>query len=63
MSESPNHEIDPDPARPTGDPPRLIRRKVGPAKIALAFVLAVLITTATFGILSLVLWALAILFH
>ena len=63
MSESPNREIDPDLAQPAGDLARPTRRKVGPAKIALAFVLAVLITAATFGILSLVLWVLAILFH
>ena len=63
MSESPNHEIDPDPARPTGDPPRLIRRKVRPAKIALAFVLAVAITAVTFAVLAVVLWVLAMVFH
>ncbi len=63
MSESPNHEIDPDPARPTGHSPRLIRRKVGPAKIALAFVLAVAITAVTFAVLAVVLWVLAMVFH
>ena len=63
MSKSPNREIDPDPALLAGGPTRPTRRKVGPAKIALAFVLAVLITAATFGILSLVLWALAVVFH
>ena len=39
------------------------RRRIGPGKIALAFLLAVLITAATFGALSLVLWAIASLFH
>ncbi len=63
MSESPNREFDPDPARRTGDRPRPIRRKVGPAKIALAFVLAVAITALTFAVLAVVLWLLRMLFH
>ena len=63
MSESPNHEIDPDPALLAGGPTRPTRRKVGPAKIALAFVLAVAITAVTFGILAVVLWALRVVLH
>ena len=59
----PDREIDPEPARSVSGLAHPARRKVGPAKIALALVLAVLITAATFGVLSLVLWALAILFR
>jgi hypothetical protein len=63
MSESPNPGIDPDSARPMGETDRLVRRKVGPAKILLAFVLAVAITAAAFSILAVVLWAIASFFH
>ncbi len=64
MSDTPDPEIDPDSRVPMGDVKRFSRRRrIGPGKIALAFLLAVLITAATFGALSLVLWAIASLFH
>jgi hypothetical protein len=63
MSESPNPEIDPDSTRPIGDAKRFGRRKVGPAKIFLAFLLATAITAATAAILAVVLWAIASAFH
>ncbi len=63
MSESPNPEIDPDSTQPIGDVRRFTRRKVGPAKIALAFVLAVVITALFFCVLALVLWAFATMIH
>ncbi len=56
-------EPDPDAAGPTGGIPVLARRKVGPARIALAVVLATVITAVTFGVLSLILWGLATIFH
>ena len=57
MSEDPKP-----PSDPRGAPP-FVRRKVGPAKVALAFVLAVLITAVIFGTLALILWGLRLLFH
>ncbi len=63
MSESPNPEIDPESPQPMGDVGRFTRRKVGPAKIAIAFVLAVVITAVFFAILAVVLWAFATMVH
>lgn len=63
MSEPPRPEIDPDSARPMGDVSRFTKRKLTPAHWAIAVVLAVLITAAAFGILSLILWAFATLVH
>ena len=63
MSESPNPEIDPDSTRPMGDVARFTRRKVGPAKVLLAFVLAVAITAVAAAILAVVLWAFASMVH
>ena len=63
MSENPRPEIDPDSPAPMGDLERFTRRRVGPAKVALAALLAVLITAVTFAILSVVLWAIASAFH
>ncbi len=63
MSEAPRPETDPDIAPRTGEVPPVTRRKVGPAKIALAVVLATVITAITFGVLSLILWGLASIFH
>ncbi|HEX4096256.1 MAG TPA: hypothetical protein VHX64_05970 [Caulobacteraceae bacterium] len=63
MSESPGPEIDPDSPQPMGDVKRFARRRVGPAKIALAVLLAVLITAAAAVILSVVLWAATSLIH
>ena len=62
MSEIPDPKIDPDAAQPT----RVTgpaRRKVGPAKVFLAFLLAVAITAVAAGILSVVVWAFASVFH
>ncbi len=61
MSENP--ETDPHTTRPMGDVSRFTRRKVGPAKVFLAFLLAVAITAAAFAILSVVLWAFASFIH
>jgi len=63
MSENPRSEIDPDSPAPMGDMERFTRRRVGPAKVALAALLAVLITAAAFGVLSVVLWAIASVFR
>ena len=63
MSESPNPEIDPDSTRPMGDTARFTRRKAGPAKVLLAFVLAVAITAVAAAILAVVLWAFASMVH
>lgn len=63
MSESPDPQIDPDSPQPMGDVQPFTRRKVGPAKIALAFLLAVVITALTFLVISVVLWGAASLFH
>jgi hypothetical protein len=63
MSDQPGPEIDPDTTQPMGDVKRFARRRVGPAKIALAALLAVLITAAGAMILSVVLWAFASLLH
>jgi hypothetical protein len=63
MSEDLKPQIDPESDRPMGDVAQFTRRKVGPAKVALAFVLAVAITAATFAILAVVLWAIASIFH
>jgi hypothetical protein len=59
----PAPEFDPDDPRPMADVSQFTRRKVGPAKIALAFVLAVVITAVAFGVLAVVLWAVALVFH
>ena len=61
MSGIPNPKIDPGAARPTGV--TAPTRKVGPAKVFLAFLLAVAITAATAAILAVVLWAIASAFH
>jgi hypothetical protein len=42
---------------------RLTRRRVGPAKFALAVLLAVLITAGSFLLIAVVLWAIASVFH
>ena len=63
MSEAPPSETDPDVAPTPGEAPPFPRRKVGPAKIALAVVLATIITAITFGVLALILWGLASIFH
>lgn len=46
-----------------GDVERFTRRRVGPAKFALAVLLAVLITVVSFAILSVVLSTIANVFH
>ena len=63
MSEPPRSEPNPNASRQPGGALKPGRRKVGPAKIALAAVLATLITAITFGVLSLILWGLAPIFH
>ena len=63
MSEAPRPDPDPDAAARMREVSRSMRRKVGPAKIALAVVLATVITAVTFGVLSLILWGLAAIFH
>jgi len=63
MSEPPNPEFDPASPTSTGEADGFTRRRVGPGKIAIAFLLAVLITALAFGILSVVLWAIASVFH
>ncbi len=63
MSDTPPPQIDPDSPAPRGDVKRFARRRVGPGKVALAFLLATLITAATFAILSVVLWAFATMVH
>ncbi len=63
MSDRPRPEIDPDSTQPMGEVPRLARRKLTPGHWVLAVVLAVIITAAAFGILSLILWAFATLIH
>jgi hypothetical protein len=63
MSERPGPGIDPDSTQPLGDVHRFTRRRVGPAKIALAALLAVLITAVGAMVLSVVLWAFASLIH
>ena len=63
MSDHQDLQIEPDSSRPKGDLERFTRRRVGPAKVALAALLAVLITAASFLILSVALWAIASIFH
>ncbi len=63
MSETPNPQIDPEPPTPQGDVQRFARRRIGPGKVALAALLATLITAAAIAILSLVIWAITTLVH
>lgn len=63
MSEPPPSEPSPNASRQPGGASKPARRKLGPAKIALAAVLATVITAITFGVLSLILWGLATIFH
>ena len=59
MSDQPRSEPNQNASRQPGAASPVARRKVGPAKIALAVVLATVITAVTFGVLSLILWGLA----
>jgi len=63
MSDLSPSKTDPDAGVPTTGLLPFTRRKAGPAKIALAVVLATIITAITFGALSLILWGLATIFH
>ncbi len=48
--------IDPDSPRPMGDVSQFTRRRVSPARVALAALLAVIITAIAFVVLALVVW-------
>ena len=63
MSETPGPQIDLESPTPQGDVQRFARRRIGPGKVALAALLATLITAAAFAILSLVIWAITTLVH
>ena len=60
MSDSPTPEIDPETPRPMGDVSRFTRRRATPKMVALAALLAVLITAAGATLLALVIWAIAL---
>ena len=63
MSVTPSPETPPESPAAQGDVQRVARRRIGPGKIALAALLATLITAAAFAILSLVIWAITTLVH
>ncbi len=63
MSEPLRPDLDPGTARPMGEVRRYAKRKLTPGHWALAVALAVIITAAVLGILSLILWAIATLIH
>jgi hypothetical protein len=63
MSDSPTPEIDPDAPHPMGDVSRFARRRATPKMVALAALLAVLITAAGAALLALVIWAIALTVH
>ncbi|HEY5412617.1 MAG TPA: hypothetical protein VIJ94_18005 [Caulobacteraceae bacterium] len=63
MSDSPTPEIEPDTPRPAGDVSRSTRRRASPKMIALAALLAVLITAVGAALLALVVWAAALAVH
>jgi hypothetical protein len=56
MSDPSRSPIDPDSPRPMGDVSQFTRRRVGPARVALAALLAVVITAIAFAILALIVW-------
>ncbi len=63
MSEDLKPRIDPDSAQPIGDISQLTRRKIRPHHVAVAFVLAVIITAISAAVIALVIWGAARLFH
>ena len=56
MPEPSKSPFDPDSPRPMGDVSQFTRRRASPARIALAALLAVVITAVAFAILALVVW-------
>jgi hypothetical protein len=56
MSDPSRSPIDPESSRPMGDVSQFTRRRASPARIALAALLAVVITAIAFAILALVVW-------
>ncbi len=63
MSDRPDPQFDPDSPVPSGDVERFTRGRRKPARIVLSVLLAVLITAATFAILSVAVWAIAVGIH
>ena len=59
MSEPPASSIDPESPRPIGDLSRFTRRRFRPARLALAALLALVITAMAVGALALIAWAIA----
>ena len=63
MSDDAEPRPDPDPPLAMGDGEPFARKRVGPAKFALAVLLAVLITAASFMLVAVILWAVQLVFH